>query len=224
MARIEEVGIACGDITLEAAAHLPDGEPRGAVVVCHPHPLYGGNMESHVVTTLARTLADNGLAALRFNFRGVGRSGGQHAQGLGEQQDVLAALEAARELGRPQAPVGLAGYSFGAVMAAAVMAAVMAESDAARAGALALISPPAAALPQAALARPDLPKLLMVGSEDPIASPAQLEELTLSWGESAELVVLPGIDHFWSDGFEGPAARISAWFLKMLGSDGPPYQ
>ena len=218
MARIEEVGIACGDITLEAAAHLPDGEPRGAVVVCHPHPLYGGNMESHVVTTLARTLADNGLAALRFNFRGAGRSGGQHGQGVSEQQDVLAALEAASELGPPAAPMGLAGYSFGAVMAAAVMA-----TQPERASALALISPPAAALPAEALARTDLPKLLMVGAEDPIASPAQLEELALIWGESAELVMLPGIDHFWPDGFDYPAARISAWFLKTLGG-GASYQ
>lgn len=220
MARIEEVGIACGDITLEAAAHLPDSEPRGAVVVCHPHPLYGGNMESHVVATLARTLADNGLAALRFNFRGAGRSGGQHGRGQAEQQDVLAALEAAGELlGRPRAPVGLAGYSFGALVAAAVMA-----TPVKRAGALVLISPPAAALPAAALTRADLPKLLMVGSEDPIASPAQLEELALSWGESAELIILPGIDHFWPDGFEYPAARISAWFLKTLGNGGTFYQ
>jgi alpha/beta superfamily hydrolase len=80
-----------GDVDLEAALHCPDGVPPFAgVVVCHPHPQYGGDMNNNVVMALCRSLTDRGMAALRFNFRGAGRSSGSYDGGRGEARDVMA--------------------------------------------------------------------------------------------------------------------------------------
>jgi len=85
---------------------------RGAVVITHPHPLYGGDMDNPVVESVARAYAEKGMATLRFNFRGVGRSQGRYDEGMGEQEDVTGAVAHVRELGAGS--VDLAGYSFGA--------------------------------------------------------------------------------------------------------------
>lgn len=217
MAETLPLEIPCGELALEAAAHLPEGGPaRGAVVVCHPHPLYGGDMENHVVVSLCRALAGSGLAALRFNFRGTGRSGGRHQEGLGERQDVLAALAAARRLpGVGEGPLGLAGYSFGAAVAAG--AAPAAEGL----RALALVSPPVQALDGDALASLGLPLLLLAGDRDMFAPAEELRRLSLALGDRCELALLPGVDHFWSLGFEAAAARAVAFFRKHLPGEGP---
>jgi uncharacterized protein len=80
---------------IEAVIAMPadPGGPRGLAVVCHPHPLYGGTLDNKVVTTLARCCSEAGLASLRFNFRGVGRSAGHFDQGEGEVEDALAVLD-----------------------------------------------------------------------------------------------------------------------------------
>src|SRR3990172_5657138 len=150
----------CGDPTLEGAVHLPESTPAPGVVVCHPHPLYGGDMENNVVLAACRALAGRGFAALRFNFQGVGRSEGAFDQGRGERDDVRAALAYLASLPEVDAErMGLAGYSFGAMVAAEVASADL--------RALALISPP--------LASDDLrvdwgcPALLLGGDQDPIA-------------------------------------------------------
>ncbi len=93
----------------------PD-EPRGLALVAHPHPLFGGSNNNKVVYTLAHALRDLGYLALRPNFRGVGKSAGQHDFGVGETHDLLAVLELAgrRWLDLTSSPVVLAGYSFGA--------------------------------------------------------------------------------------------------------------
>ena len=77
----------CREILLEGIFSLPEGEDAcGLVVVCHPHPLYGGNMGNNVVEAVCRTVGSKGLAWLKFNFRGVGRSGGNFAGGVGEKK------------------------------------------------------------------------------------------------------------------------------------------
>src|SRR4030095_13476795 len=120
---------------LEASMAVPSGGTLG-VVVCHPHPRYGGDMDSPVVVTAARACARQDLATLRFNFRGVGASEGAWDEGRGERIDVRSATaHLHRSLARP-APIALAGYSFGAAMAAAVAA-----SGEPLAG-LALLAPP----------------------------------------------------------------------------------
>ncbi len=99
---------------LEAILEEPEGgSPRLAILVCHPHPLYGGTMHNKVVYRLARALRRSGAVVLRINFRGVGRSEGEHGHLVGEIEDARAALAWLR--GRyPELPFALAGFSFGA--------------------------------------------------------------------------------------------------------------
>lgn len=98
---------------LEALLEEPDHRaPRLAAVVCHPHPLYGGTMQNKVVYRLARGLRRAGTVVLRFNFRGVGQSQGEHGYMTGEIEDARTALEHLRAR-YPQLPFALAGFSFG---------------------------------------------------------------------------------------------------------------
>ena len=99
---------------LEALLEEPDDQPpRLAALVCHPHPLYGGTMHNKVVYRVARGLRESGVAVLRFNFRGVGSSEGEHAHMTGEIEDARAALAWLRKR-YPDLPFALAGFSFGA--------------------------------------------------------------------------------------------------------------
>jgi hypothetical protein len=106
---------------LEALHEGPDEDAPivRAAVICHPHPLFGGTMHNKVVFRLARAARRSGAAVLRFNFRGVGLSAGEHAHGAGEQDDLRAALEymTARY---PRLPLAVAGFSFGARVALSV--------------------------------------------------------------------------------------------------------
>jgi alpha/beta superfamily hydrolase len=99
---------------LEALLEEPEGrEPHTAAVVCHPHPLFGGTLHNKVVYRMARGLRRAGVVVLRFNFRGVGRSQGEHAHLEGEIEDTRTALSWLQER-YPALPYGLAGFSFGA--------------------------------------------------------------------------------------------------------------
>ncbi len=104
-------------IQFQAGPHLLEGlfrrgrKAKGAVIT-HPHPLYGGDMSNYVVEAAARVLQNSGFATLRFNFRGVGASQGRHESGIGEREDVRAALDYLR--GQGVSETDLYGYSFGA--------------------------------------------------------------------------------------------------------------
>jgi hypothetical protein len=106
--------IAAGEVKLEAVLREPKaGSPRGAALLCHPHPLYGGTMNNRVMYRAAKAAADAGLSALRFNFRGVGSSTGSYDKGAGERKDVAALVDwLSRQY--PALPLALVGFSFGA--------------------------------------------------------------------------------------------------------------
>jgi alpha/beta superfamily hydrolase len=108
---------------IEALADQPDAAafavPLGTAVIAHPHPLFGGTLHNKVVQTLARAYAQCGWRAVRFNFRGVGGSAGTHDEGRGEADDMLAV---AVQTTAPGAALALAGFSFGAYVAAQVIA------------------------------------------------------------------------------------------------------
>src|SRR3989442_12409684 len=97
---------------IEAILKEPAGRVTGAAIVCHPHPLFGGTMHNKVVYRIARTFPDAGFAVLRFNFRGAGRSEGEHDYGRGEQDDLRAAIQFI-ESKYPGSEIWLAGFSFG---------------------------------------------------------------------------------------------------------------
>ncbi|MBC5763465.1 alpha/beta hydrolase [Ramlibacter albus] len=94
---------------LQCQRDRPEGETRGTAVIAHPHPLFGGTMDNKVVQTIARAFVQSGWTAVRFNFRGVGKSEGQHDDGNGEVDDLLAVVTGAAHDGR----LALAGFSFG---------------------------------------------------------------------------------------------------------------
>ncbi len=200
----------CGDLSLEGVLHLPvrqagvpESTPAAAVVVCHPHPQYGGDMENNVVMVACQALVSQGFAALRFNFRGVGASEGAFDQGEGERNDVRAALSYLASL--PDVDderLGLVGYSFGALVAAEV-----ADSDL---RALALVSPP--------VAHADLrvdwgcPALVLGGNQDQNA-PASGGLEAIGGASDVELRVVSGADHFWW-GFEEELGEALAGFFE----------
>ena len=159
-------------LRLEGRFAVPE-EPRGVAVLCHPHPLYGGSMSSSIVPAIQRALTAEGWASLRFNFRGVGRSEGTYARGVGERGDALAALSfAAREL--KGIPLAVAGWSFGALVGLA--AAVSHEGV----GAFVAVAPPVSMSheidlpplpPEELLAAWEGRMLAICGTEDPYSRP-----------------------------------------------------
>lgn len=104
---------------LEAVLKAPDSAPRGAAVMCHPHPLHGGTMHTKAVYRSAQALNEAGLVALRFNFRGVGTSTGSYDEGIGEEDDLRAALEWLTGE-HPELPLVVGGFSFGSKVALSV--------------------------------------------------------------------------------------------------------
>ena len=181
------------------------------VVVCHPHPLYGGDMGSSVVLAVAFALADQGFATLRFNFRGVGGSEGRHGKGEVEQQEVLGALEMLKAWpGVDGRRLGLAGYSFGA--------SVVLGSPALhrRARAFALISPSLRALESTKLGTRNLPTLIIAGDRDKLVQSDQFATALESFDYPPTCHIVGGADHFWP-GYENQlAARVAEFFSVTL--------
>ena len=168
---------------LEIALNVPEGSVRGIALVAHPHPLQGGTLDNKVVQTLAKTFAALGYAAARFNFRGVGQSDGQFDDGIGETDDALAALAAAKlEFG--ELPVVLAGFSFGSYVQTRVAHTIAAER-------LVLIGPAVKRFPIEAVP-PDT--IVIHGEEDDVVALADV----LAWARPQQLpiIVFPGCGHF----------------------------
>jgi uncharacterized protein len=107
---------------IECAVDAPESPSRGAALIAHPHPLFGGTLDNKVAQTLARTLVDLGYEAWRPNFRGVGESEGKHDEGRGEVDDLEAVYQHIKKQ-----PMVLAGFSFGAAMQARLAQRVAAE-------------------------------------------------------------------------------------------------
>jgi len=199
--------VRAGAETLEARLAVPEGARRG-VVICHPHPLYGGDMDSPVVARMAETCAGRGLATLRFNFRGVGASTGRHDEGRGEQDDLRACLEHLKDsLGR-NAQVAPAGYSFGAAIAAAVAATAPVAG-------LALVAPPLRVAEVHLPASVSGPVLVVVGAEDQYCPATALESMRESLPR-ATVVVIEGADHFFFGSLAPLGEAVGAWADALL--------
>jgi len=182
------VTISSGKLGLEGILQGPAVATRAAVV-CHPHPLYGGDMNNPVVVAVADALRASGFTVLRFNFRGVGDSDGSYGGGIGEQDDVRAAIAFLRAQTDAKS-LTLAGYSFGAMVAMQVAAA------AADVGRLVLVAPPLAMTSLDALAASRVPKHFIAGDRDQYCPLADLERAVAALPPPAELHVIRGADHF----------------------------
>jgi alpha/beta superfamily hydrolase len=194
---------------LEALLQLPEGEPRGAAVVCHAHPLHGGMMHFRAVFRAAKTIQGAGLACLRFNFRGVGASQGLHDHGRGEQDDVRTAVA---ELQRrfPRLPILLGGFSFGAVMALRVAATLEAVHWAFGLGfPLNSVEPP---YPFEGFRKP---LLFIQGENDVFGRGAEIRDLVSRLEISAPVVVVPGSDHFFTGHEDAMQQALGAWLATL---------
>ena len=168
---------------LEIVFNAPPQAPRGIALVAHPHPQQGGTLDNKVAQTLAKTFFGLGYAAVRFNFRGVGRSEGAFDDGVGETEDALAALaHAKRRFG--ELAVALAGFSFGSFVQTRVAARIAAER-------LVLVGPAVTRIGEAAVAADTI---VIHGEEDDVVPLAAV----FAWARPRELpvIVFPGCGHF----------------------------
>ena len=174
---------------LECMLERPSAEDiRGAAVVCHPHPLHGGTMHNKVVHTLARAFSGQGFATLRFNFRGVAGSEGSHDYGVGEVDDVIAALDWMAEE-YPGMPLWLGGVSFGA--AKAIRASIRREL-----AGIVSVAPAAYRFAGDLAEQAACPWLIVHGDEDELVPIEETIEWVNAMEPGPELVVFSGTCHF----------------------------
>lgn len=168
---------------IEIAVDQPTTAPRGVAVICHPNPTQGGTLDNKVVQTLARAFVQMGYRAVRFNFRGIGKSEGQWDEGRGEVEDALAVIAHAREAGLPLA---LGGFSFGGYVAS--HAAQRLEDKAER---LCLVGPAASRFDMTTV---PADTLVIHGESDDVVPLSSV----LDWArpQSLPVTVVPGVGHF----------------------------
>lgn len=168
---------------IEVIANGAQGELKGIALVAHPHPLFGGSMDNKVAFTAARACRDNGVAALRFNFRGVGKSEGLHDDGIGEAQDLAWLLDQLQAL-FPDLPLFCLGFSFGAGMSAKVAQTRVLD-------ALVLIAPPVPRYGMKQAEQFAMPLLVLMADDD-------------------ELVIADGV-YQWFEKIDQPQKKLARW-------------
>ena len=187
------VAIESIDARLEGCLNRKNSEK--AVVVTHPHPLYGGNMDNHVVCRMAAAFQSVEISTLRFNFRGTGGSSGEFDNGEKEQEDVLSALDFLSGEGFEQ--ILLAGYSFGAWVNAHVVC------NGAKVADHIMVSPPAAFLSFDQVACMPHTGLIITGEKDDISPPPLVNTLVSRWNIPAKVMVIDNGDHFYGSVLDG---------------------
>ncbi len=232
----EMVEVASGGLTLEGRFRpgaSGRGGPAGGVVICHPHPRFGGSMDNNVVYALESHLASLGLATLCFNFRGVGESEGAWDDMKGEVDDVTGALTWLAK--RPEldaARIGIAGYSFGGLMAAYACARIEKAAGAHakkndgglsfRVKALALVSPMPPARGWEAdqelgpLYADPPPVIVLSGTADRFCPLKSAQDLAVQIGPEAGLVILEGVDHFYGEADDEAGRRCAEFMARSL--------
>jgi hypothetical protein len=191
---------------IEAALDDVGGATAAIAVICHPHPLQLGTMHNKVVTTLARTFANLGAIAVRFNFRGVGASAGGYTDGEGERDDVLAVVEFCRARW-PGLRLYLGGFSFGAAMALGVAARAAPRG-------LVTVAPPVTRLP-ADFEPPRCPWLLVHGSADDVVAAAPVIEWANALAAPPRVVLVDGVGHY----FHGHLNVLGNAVAEFFGAD-----
>jgi len=199
-------------LSFEGVVAQPDdgSGPWPGVVICHPHPLHGGNMDNNVVLALALGLAEEGFVTLRFNFRGVGGSEGEHTEGDKEFQEVLGALDLVKAWSDTNAKTGLAGYSFGTSVILG-HGELYGEADA-----IALVSPPFRAVEGTPLKDSKVPALIVTGDRDKLVDSTQLDAELASFSHSLQFKLFDGVDHFWYGQEARLVPEVGRFFTEQL--------
>lgn len=178
---------------------------KGVAIVCHPHPLHGGTLHNKVVHYLARTLGELNFATIRFNFRGVGKSEGCFDHGNGETEDVLAIAQWVRQQ-FPEAPLWLAGFSFGAYVA-------LRASQSENLGQLITIAPAVNRFDPSTIQPPHCPWLLVQGEDDDIVPLSAVTQWLDTLATRPQAIFLKGVGHF----FHGQLPLLRQTLLDALG-------
>ena len=193
---------------LEAVVKEPEGDPRGAAILCHPHPLHGGTMHTKAVYRAAQALVEADLFVLRFNFRGVGTSTGSFDEGIGEKDDLRSAIEWLEER-HPTLPLVVGGFSFGSMVALSVGA----EDE--RAVALLGLGLPVDLEERydfGFLAEAAKPVLVVQGENDEFGSGEAVGARLAPLGDHVTLVRIPGADHYFTDRLDELRAAVRGYY------------
>jgi len=188
----ERVLVPSTGIQLEGLLSLHEGLSfKGGMIFCHPHPLYGGDMDNPVITTTAEAASQEGFSTLRFNFRGVGESEGTYGEGVGEGEDVKAAIDFFySKLKSSHSYLILLGYSFGAWAGFPI---AIREG---RVQGMVAIAPPLELHDFGYLKGCNKRKLFIAGDRDLYCPTSLLEELYVTLDEPKSIAIIPGADHF----------------------------
>lgn len=188
------------------------GLPHPGAVLCHSHPAFGGSMDDPVIVAVAQSLAQRGIASLRFNFRGVGDSQGVFSNGSEEGRDLAAAVELLKRWpGIQRRRVAVVGYSLGAQVA-------LQHPEACKGvRALVLLSPPLPSLANSPVGKEVRPRLFLIGERDRLVGAGALREALSRFERPAGFEVVPGADHSWRGREEEVAQRVAAFLARVLG-------
>ena len=199
---------------LEAVLKAPETAARGAAIVCHPHPLHGGTMHTKAVYRSAQGLNEAGLLTLRFNFRGVGTSTGSYDDGVGEQDDLRAALEWLTAE-HPELPLVVGGFSFGSMVALGVGA----EDE--RVAALLGLGLPVDMddrYDYGFLADADKPILVVQGEHDEFGPASRVQAELSLLGSHITVVPVAGTDHYFEGRLDELRSAVRGYFESGPGS------
>jgi hypothetical protein len=190
---------------LEALVEDPRASVRpGFAVICHPHPLHGGTMQNKVVHMVARACQEYGMPSLRFNFRGVGASEGAYDEGRGEVADALAAVAYGRKRW-PDAPLTLAGFSFGSMVALGAAASAAPSR-------LITVAPAVSRAAFGAVTSPGCPWLIVQGDADDLVDVRDVRAFASRFSPAPKLVELAGAEHF----FHGRLPELREQVVRFL--------
>lgn len=178
----------CGQLEIVTTRPTTLRTPPAIAIICHPHPLFGGSLNNKVVTTLTRSFSNLGLSTVRFNFRGVGKSEGHYAQGIGETEDLLALLQWLKIV-CPKYEIWLAGFSFGAYVAACAAKKWPIKQ-------LICVAPPLENFPFKTLPPFPCPWILIQGDKDEIISAKLVFDWLKSLAHPPTLIRIKGASHF----------------------------
>jgi len=197
-----------GKLSISGYFYLPDSTGKyPGVVLCHPHPLYGGSMSNSVIREVGKALVQQNIAALMFNFRGVGKSTGEYSDAIGEQDDIVAALDYISSQSEvDNSKLGLFGYSFGGLTGAPV-----ACRDS-RVKVMALLAPPLDPNDMDFLNTCSKPKYFAIGDADDMVLPETLKAVFNQSAEPKQFQSFAGVEHFWMGHEEKAAAAVVSFF------------
>lgn len=177
-------------------------EQTPVVIISHPHPLYGGSMSNKVVYILAKAFSELGAITVRFNFRGVGKSAGKYNDGIGEAED-LQLIAAEYKKWCPQAPIWLAGFSFGAYVTTRAQAVIKPEK-------LLLVAPPVSMYPFDELDEITIPWTVIQGGQDEVIDASAVKNWVLQRPNPPNFIWMEGAGHF----FHGKLNEVKELLLK----------